>query len=121
MELLREMSPEYEENYFNFCECVFVNAIGKEMISGTTDSLLIDEGELNRLWIEYIGKTAEELNEMLEKTAVSIFKKIGLDENNLSYFSEVIKSLALRICSVNKSDYLKNIFIVKNRTDTLSQ
>ena len=113
LELLREMSLVYEENYFNFCECVFVNAIGKEMVSGVTDSLLLDEGELNHLWIDYYGKTAEELNEILEKTAVSMFNKIGLDENNLSYFSEVISSLALRICSVNESDFLKNIFIVK--------
>lgn len=118
LELLQEMASEYEENYFNFCECVFVNALGKEMVSSGKDSLFIDEEELHRFSAEYIGKTAEEINEILEKSAVSIFRKIGFDENNLPYFSDVISSLALRICEINKPGFLKNVFIVKNGTGT---
>ena len=72
------MASEYEENYFNFCECVFVNALGKEMVSSGKDSLFIDEEELHRFSAEYIGKTAEEINEILEKSAVSILGKLDL-------------------------------------------
>ena len=113
LELLQEMTPRYEENYFNICEAVFLNALGKEMIQQDLDSLLMNEDDIDSFVRKYLHKRTEELADALSGAAVSLFRRIGFDKEYLPYFSGIINSLAQRIISVNDMEYLKNIFIVK--------
>lgn len=110
--------PDYQENFFNLCEPVWINAIGRNLLGQDIKPLDISEDGISALTRIFKDKTKDEVLLLLCNAAHLVCGELNLDGNFDTYFSEPLNSLTIRVEAGAVSEHLSNIFVSFLSDDT---
>lgn len=101
---------ECRESYFNICEPILANALGKCLLNKSLPPLTVGEDEIELLNELFEGRSRQELALMLWEALVKLSGQVGFDSAKAGYFSEAINSLAVRLEIAVQAGNTANIF-----------
>jgi len=109
--LLKHGLQDYTEGYYNICELVYINAIGKILARDKIDTLIINAEELEILKIKLIGKGEKELLSDIETATIFLLQQIHFEKTKILQFKDAAQSLVQRLSSIRERNDITNIFI----------
>ena len=107
---LKKSLTNYIEDFTNLCAPIFVKAIGRILLGYEPLSLEITADDNEQLNECFIGKSKEEIVELLNLAVRNLCELIEFNVDNSMYFEREIDSLAVRIEIAVGADNLSNIF-----------
>lgn len=110
--LFERSVPGYREYFFNMCELVLTNAIGRKLLGQDIKPLEISEEGISALAGIFKDKRKEEILSLLCSASHQICDELNLGEKSDTYFSEALNSLAIRVEAATASEHLSNVFVI---------
>ncbi|MGN1170722.1 MAG: DUF6179 domain-containing protein [Lachnospiraceae bacterium] len=110
--LCEKYVSDYREALFNLCEPVLTNAIGLCLIGKEVRGLHISSAHREDIYHRLIGRTEDEICDMIKEAVLSACRQIGMTaENEKDYLVSAAAGLGARIREALKHRDLSDIFL----------
>lgn len=112
-QLLYKSVPNYKDFFFNWCEPVLINSIGREILGLDIKSLELDEKQVSRIY-ELLKDTSKEVCKvMVENTVCKVLERMHVSNQiSTTYFCAASKEVAIRLYYCLESENLSHFFII---------
>lgn len=110
--LCEKYVPDYREALFNLCDPVLTNATGLSLIGEEVRGLNISAVKREDIYQMLIGRTENEICDMIKESVLSTCRQIGMvAENEMDYLVSASSGLGARIREALKHRDLSGIFL----------
>ncbi len=110
--LCEKYVPDYREALFNLCEPVLTNSIGLSLIGKAVRGLHISSEHREDIYDRMIGKTEDQICDMIKEAVLSVCRQIGMSaENETDYLVSAAAGMPVRVREALKHGDLSGIFL----------